>query len=172
MKKRDDALIIVGVVGGAALIGLFIYFASKGPPKPGSPGATSGNAAASNPNSSATAPGPTTSASTATGPATPTPVLPAAATTMQSYEMTATDGANIALKVGDFLKLDMPHPAPAGAAWQVGASSATSGVLENAGGDTTSVDIRALGPGTASMQIALMQNGASIEDHTMTITVS
>jgi hypothetical protein len=142
-KKRDNAMIITGVIIGAGLIGSFIYFASK-------PASAQTAAAKAPPNAPAT------------------------------YAMQFSDGANIALKVGDTLRLDVPHPAAPGTGWGATVNSPglnpndPNGAAQTIGGDANSVLIRAIAPGSAQVQLNLVDqsHGAGIEGHTMYITVT
>jgi hypothetical protein len=97
--EQDRALIIVGIVGAAAVVGGALYFAFTSQSK---------TASASQANPTPTPP----DAASATGPTIITPGAPPATTF--ELQLTTPGDQNIALKVGETIKFDLP-PVPAGA---------------------------------------------------------
>ncbi len=96
-EEQDRTLIIVGIVGAAAVVGGALYFAFTSQPK---------TATASQANPTPTPP------DAATGPTTITPGAPSVSTF--ELALTTPGDQNIALKVGESIKIDLP-PVPAGA---------------------------------------------------------
>jgi hypothetical protein len=151
--EQDRALIIVGIVGAAAVVGGALYFAFTSQPK---------TATASQANPTPTPP------TTDTASATPPTQAPSSTT----FAMQVTGDTSIALKSGESVALSLPTvPAPA-AMWQV--------VMENHDGraeytvvDATHFNVIAEMPGVSVLRFTpISAQGGSIGLPGLNITLS
>lgn len=150
--EQDRTLIIVGIVGAAAVVGGALYFAFTSQPK-------TATASQANPT-----PTPTTSTDTAAG--------PTQAPSSTTFAMQVTGDTSIALKSGESVALSLPAPPAPAAMWQV--------VMENHDGiaqysvvDATHFNVIAEGPGVSVIRFTpISAQGGSIGLPGYNITLS